>query len=108
MGRGVCSDERAIQRQSSGLVALSGLSRVVRSLNQTTQRNQTGQILATRREMVPDTCIFSSRSRYVLPQGQRTVDIMSNAGRFGVALFEAYSLENAYQTVIGKPIRPVE
>lgn len=48
------------------------------------------------------------RSRFVLPMGQRTGDTMSNAGRFGVALFEAHSLEDAYETVIGKPIRPVE
>lgn len=48
------------------------------------------------------------RSRLLLPAGQRTIDNMSNAGRFGVTLYEADSLEDAYQVVIGKAIRPVE
>lgn len=48
------------------------------------------------------------RSRFILPAGQRSIDNMSNAGRYGITLFEVHSLEDAYETVIGKPLRTVE
>jgi predicted S18 family serine protease len=48
------------------------------------------------------------RSRFVLPAGEKTIDDRSNAGRYRVEIFEAATLEDAYETVIGKPIRPFE
>jgi hypothetical protein len=54
MGRGVCNDERAIQRQSSRFVWSIWFISVVRSLSQTNQRNQTDQIPATRRDLECD------------------------------------------------------
>lgn len=48
------------------------------------------------------------RSRFILPAGQRSIDSMSNASRFGVTLLEAQSFEDAYETAIGKPLRTVE
>ena len=48
------------------------------------------------------------RSRFILPRGQASHDVFSNAERYGVTLIEVDSLEEAYEAAIGRPLRRVD
>ncbi len=47
------------------------------------------------------------RSRFILPAGQSSLEVISNASRFSADLFEVQNLAEAYQAATGSPLRTV-